>query len=130
MLFLPSASALVAKAYDPSAKPFERSSALAQQQIISYFSRAGRSLDEFAYGPATYIAGDENVAAATDDPYGLLHSRLRTSIDDRIVRDAAAEAVFQLNAAIQRVENLAIGYSAILAANESDPRAMLLGARA
>ena len=97
--------------------------ALSQQQVVAHLRRIVASVEQFLGGAAEDVAGNEVVATLTDDSNGVTHLGLRATIDNRIISDSAADAVFELKTPIQRVEDLAIGDAAVAAADKRHGRA-------
>src|SRR5262245_56656976 len=88
-----------------------------------HLTGTGRHVEQPFGRPAEDVASDQILLALAEDSNGLLHRTGRAAVNDRVVGDAAANAVFQFEAAMERVEELAVGDSAVAATDKCRRRA-------
>ncbi len=68
---------------------------LSEQKIVATLGRIATDVDQFVGRAAKDVAGDEVVSALTEDSDRVFHRRRCAAIDNRVVSDSAADAVFQ-----------------------------------
>jgi hypothetical protein len=85
----------------------------------------GNDVETRVFGAAHEVVLDKILLAATNDADRLKHAGLLATIDDAVARNPAADAIFQLDPAYQRIEHLALAHRSVPATDQRDAGTVL-----